>query len=226
MLLLLGTTVTTCFLDSLNPSTIAQQMILQSMMKTKRHICFFILGIGLTNLILGLAVYYGMAAWVAGWLSFITARYPVPVCSMMLIAGILCFVLGICRIRKIRSTKTSPGDESFKALDRLSPASLFLLSAAFCTVELTSALPYWGFLALLTSYHYPFPMVFFFILIYDLIYVLPLILLYLGYHRLQETKAIQKLEHILERVSTYIVPMAIVLVGAVLTYYGGMSLLG
>lgn len=62
MLLLLGTTVTTCFLDSLNPSTIAQQMILQSMMKTKRHICFFILGIGLTNLILGLAVYYGMAA--------------------------------------------------------------------------------------------------------------------------------------------------------------------
>lgn len=129
MLLLLGTTVTTCFLDSLNPSTIAQQMILQSMMKTKRHICFFILGIGLTNLILGLAVYYGMAAWVAGWLSFITARYPVPVCSMMLIAGILCFVLGICRIRKIRSTKTSPGDESFKALDRLSPASLFLLGA-------------------------------------------------------------------------------------------------
>ena len=108
MLLLLGTTITTSFLDSLNPSAIAQQMILQSMVKTKRHIWFFILGIGLANLILGLAVYYGIAAWVAGWLSFITARYPVPIFSMMLIVGILCFMLGLCRIRRIHCTKTSP----------------------------------------------------------------------------------------------------------------------
>ncbi len=217
---------TTSFLDSLNPSAIAQQMILQSMVKTKRHIGFFILGIGLANLFLGLAVYYGIAAWVAGWLSFITARYPVPIFSMMLIVGILCFMLGLCRIRRIHCTKTSPEEESFKTPDRLSPASLFLLGAAFCAVELTSALPFLGFLAFLTSYRYALPMVFFFILLYDLIYVLPLILLYLGYHRMQGTRAVQKLESILGKVSAYIIPGAVALVGAVLAYYGGMSLLG
>ncbi len=41
MWLLLGTTITTSFFDSLNPSAIAQQMLLQAMVKKKRHIWFF-----------------------------------------------------------------------------------------------------------------------------------------------------------------------------------------
>ena len=49
MLILLGTTLTTSFLDCLNPSAIAQQMLLQAMVKNKRHIWFFILGIALAR---------------------------------------------------------------------------------------------------------------------------------------------------------------------------------
>ena len=56
MLLLLGTTLTASFFDSLNPSAIAQQLLLQAMVKRKRHVLFFILGIGLANLLLGLGV--------------------------------------------------------------------------------------------------------------------------------------------------------------------------
>ena len=41
MWFLLGTTLTASFFDSLNPSAIAQQMLLQAMVKKKRHICFF-----------------------------------------------------------------------------------------------------------------------------------------------------------------------------------------
>ena len=44
MWMLLGSTVATSFLDSLNPSAIAQQMLLQAMVKNKRHIWFFIGG--------------------------------------------------------------------------------------------------------------------------------------------------------------------------------------
>lgn len=58
---LLGILLTISFFDSLNPSAIAQQMLLQAMVKNKRHILFFILGIGLTNCIMGLAIYYGIA---------------------------------------------------------------------------------------------------------------------------------------------------------------------
>ena len=42
MLVLLGTTITASFFDSLNPSAIAQQMLLQAMVKNKRHILFFL----------------------------------------------------------------------------------------------------------------------------------------------------------------------------------------
>ncbi len=225
MLLLLGTTIATSFLDSLNPSAIAQQMILQSMVKTKRHIWFFILGIGLANLILGLAVYYGIVAWVSRLLSLAVTRYPIPLFSLALIAGAVCFMWGICWIRKTQCTQASQGDESTKEPVSLSPISLFIMGAAFCAVELTSALPYFGFLTLLTGYQLAFPAVLLFVLLYDFMYILPLILLYFGYNRLQGTKAIQKLESILGKVSAYIVPGAIALVGAVLAYYGGMSLL-
>ena len=157
MLLLLGTTIATSFLDSLNPSAIAQQMILQSMVKTKRHIWFFILGIGLANLILGLAVYYGIVAWVSRLLSLAVTRYPIPLFSLALIAGAVCFMWGICWIRKTHCTQASQGDKSTKEPASLSPISLFIMGAAFCAVELTSALPYFGFLTLLTGYQLAFP---------------------------------------------------------------------
>lgn len=43
MLILLGTTLTTSFFDCLNPSAIAQQMMLQAMVNNKRHTLFLFL---------------------------------------------------------------------------------------------------------------------------------------------------------------------------------------
>ena len=102
---------------------------------------------------------------------------------------------------------------------------LFLMGAAFCFVDLTSALPYFGFLALLAGYQLIFPLVFAFILLYNFIYILPLLLLYWGYRRLQGTKAIQRLESLLSKVSLYIVPCAISLFSAVLVFHGINALL-
>ena len=92
-------------------------------------------------------------------------------------------------------------------------------------VELTSAFPCFGFLALLTSYDPVFPAAMLLIGVYNFMYVLPLILLYFGYNRLQGTTAIIKLESVLEKVSSYIVPAVVSLVGALLVYYGATSLL-
>ncbi len=80
-------------------------------------------------------------------------------------------------------------------------------------VELTSAFPYFGFLALLTGYRLIFPLVFLFLLIYNFMYVFPLSLLYFGYSRLQGTAAIRKLESVLDKVSSYIVPVVLSLAG-------------
>lgn len=55
-------------------------------------------------------------------------------------------------------------------------------------------------------------------------YILPLILLYLGYNKLQGTAAIKRLESILSKVSSYIVPVVVSLAGILLLYYGASSL--
>ena len=75
------------YFDSLNPSAIAQQMLLQAMVKKKRHIWFFICGIGTANLIMGLAIYYGIATWVSKFLTKIVNAYPLYVYGAAAIDG-------------------------------------------------------------------------------------------------------------------------------------------
>ena len=230
MWLLFGTTVTASFFDSLNPSAIAQQMLLQAMVKVKRHIWFFILGIGTANLAMGLAVYYGIALWVSRLLDGITRAYPLCVYGTALGAGIICLAAGIRLIIRTGSGSAEKGEnEEAEAASgapaQLSPLSLFLMGAAFCFVELTSAFPYFGFLAVLAGYGLSFPLVLLFVLIYDFMYVLPLILLYFGYNRLQGTTLIRRLEHVLGRVSAYIIPAVVGILGIFLVCYGGSSLL-
>ena len=72
----MGTTVTASFFDSLNPSAMVQQMLLQAMVKKKRSILFFICGVGTANLIMGLAIYVGIATWVSKILTKIVHAYP------------------------------------------------------------------------------------------------------------------------------------------------------
>ena len=223
MLVLLGTTLTASFFDSLNPSAIAQQMLLQAMVKKKGHIWFFISGIGTANLIMGLAIYYGIAAWVSKFLAKIVNAYPLYVYGTAAIGGIILLAAGIrliiktrqSNIRKNRDGWVETGNVSAPA--QLSPASLFIMGAAFCIVELTSALPYFGFLALLTSYDLIFPLALLFMMIYNFMYMLPLILLYFEYNKLQGTAAIKKLERVLDKVSSYIVPVVVSLGGSFLS---------
>lgn len=231
MLVLLGTTLTASFFDSLNPSAIAQQMLLQAMVKKKGHIWFFISGIGTANLIMGLAIYYGIAAWVSKFLAKIVNAYPLYVYGTAAIGGIILLAAGIrliiktrqSNIRKKRDGWVETGNVSAPA--QLSPASLFIMGAAFCIVELTSALPYFGFLALLTSYDLIFPLALLFMMIYNFMYMLPLILLYFEYSKLQGTAAIKKLERVLDKVSSYIVPVVVSLAGLLFVYYGITSLM-
>lgn len=121
MWILLGTVITTSFFDSLNPSAIAEQMLLQAMVKNKRHVWFFILGIGTANLALGLAIYYGIATWVSKLLSKAIELYPWYVYGAALGAGALCLLLGI---RLIVKTKLNAKNNSGETSEVKNPAQL------------------------------------------------------------------------------------------------------
>lgn len=225
MLVLLGTALTASFFDSLNPSAIAQQMILQAMIKNKRSILFFIFGIWLADVVMGLAVYYGIAAWVSRLFSDLSEAYPLYIHVTEAAAGLVCFMTAIRQLKRIKRISDAPADMETKSPERITGLSLFIMGAAFCMVELTSALPYFGFLALLSSYSLPPLYVMGYILVYNMVYIFPLILLYFGYNKLRGTAFIMRLERILNRVSAYVIPVAVILLGILLVCHGGVSLL-
>ncbi|OUN75605.1 hypothetical protein B5G12_00595 [Faecalibacterium sp. An58] len=230
MWLLIGTTLTASFFDSLNPTAIAQYMLLLASARKKSDTWFFTMGGFLTNTLLGLAVYYGIAAQLARLLDWAAGNWPTQLYGSALLLGLGCLTVGlrlIIRTRRLSLAGAAPEAEadSPKQPAQLNPFSLFVMGVVFCLLELTSALPYFGFLALLAGYHLPFLLVLLFILLYTFVYCLPLMLLYFGYNRLHGTAAIHKLEQVLSKVSSYIIPGAVSLAGAALIWYGGPQLL-
>ena len=80
-------------------------MLLQAMVKNKRHIWFFSVGIGSANLLLGLTVYYGIATWVSQLLTLAADRYPLWLFGAALLFGAVCLVVGIGMV--IRTGKSA-----------------------------------------------------------------------------------------------------------------------
>ncbi len=223
MLFLIGAAIAASFVDSLNPAAIAQQMFLQASVKNKRHTLYFVWGIGLANVALGLAVYYGIVSWVSQLLETLTGRYPLPMYGGETVLGLACLILGIYLTVKTRRANALPSGEDVetaKAPAQLTPASLFIMGAGFCFLELTSALPYFAFLALLAGYELIFPIVLAFIILYSFIYAFPLIVVYVAYNKLQGTTLIRKIESVLSKISSYIVPVVVGLLGAYLLING------
>ncbi len=225
MLALLGTAITASFLDSLNPSAIAQQMLLQAMVKKKRHTLYFILGISLANCVLGIAIYYGVVQNVARLWNGLLIAYPFHLSIGEVAAGIACLTAGgVMTLQVMKSTSNQSVSEG-KVPNQLKPGILFVMGAVFCGIELTSALPYFGFLAILTTYQLSAPYVLAFITLYTFIYAFPLILVYFTYNRIQGSVLIKKLEKGLSVAASYIVPVAVGLLGFVLLFDGSTGLI-
>ena len=152
--------------------------------------------------------------------------FPFPVRVAEIIAGIVCASLGIKMFIRTKNHLKSDTESTAKApKQQLTPTGLFFIGAAFCMVELTSALPYFGFLAVLAGYNLAMPYVLGLIFLYSTIYAAPLILLYFVYNRLRGTALIARLEMILSKVSIYILPVAIIIVSGVMLIDGSYSLL-
>lgn len=183
---LVGIVLATSFADSLNPIAIAQQFVLQGLVEKKNRILGFIVGIGLTNFIAGLLAYYGLTAIMERWLNAVITQKPllIPVGQLLLGVGILVYLIYEMKRRVTQNGKKQQNQQELKEGNtqknkKLSFRALFGLGVASCAMELTSALPYFAFLSLLVGWQLPVPMVVLVLAVYNVIYSLPLILLYL-----------------------------------------------
>lgn len=219
MAALIGTLFAASFLDCLNPTAIAQQLLLQASLEKKRKIWFFIAGMFLTNLALGLVVYYGAAEPLLRLWRRISDSRPALAASLLLAFGILCLTAGgLLSLRVLRSRRRKgegTEDKEGAKLPRreLSCPVLFGLGVAFTGAELTSALPYFGFLGAMAAESPHAAVVVLLTAVYSLVYILPLILLCFAYNALGKTRAIAGLERVMGKVSAWILPAVFVLFG-------------
>jgi len=239
---LLASTILTSAADSLNPIAVTQQFVLQGMVKKPKHIWYFIIPTGVVNLTGGFLAYFGLVAVIGDFIGRLAEKHGRILFTAELILGIAFFaaagfLLQNGRIaslrRQIRSLKaggdTNHGNDEEEAAHKIksvSPMALVALGVGATISELTTALPYFAFLAILFSYQLTLPQVAFLLIVYNTIYTLPLMILYFLYIRAQD-----RFDRLYRAVKTQIARWANILtpalagtIGIVLVYHS-LSLL-
>lgn len=216
MLTLLITTLITSFIDSFNPIAITQQFVLQGMVRKPSHILYFILPTGITNFLGGLMVYYGVATLVKElWTGAVRHHADVLFAAELLLAGVLLIVF----VRSLRAAPENEGQLTVRG--KLTPTTLVVLGVTATITELLTALPYFAFLAILLQYELSLPVVSAVLLLYNLIYMAPLLVMYLVYMRARRHFDVfyQKIHLVLTAASRVLAPLLILSAVGALTYH-------
>ena len=103
------TLLVTSLMDSLNPTAIAQTLLFLGNEKRKWKILIFILGMFITNSLLGLVVYYGGLTPLMKGYKYLNEHYPSLVLGLSIGLGCLSILIGLglglrkyIKIRKIK----------------------------------------------------------------------------------------------------------------------------
>lgn len=192
---LLLSTIVTSAADSVNPIAITQQFVLQGMVKKPKHIWYFIIPTGLTNFIGGFLAYLGLVTFIGDFLGPLIQKYEQVIFIVELILGIA-FLIAVCYLilgtqiktlkeEYFRTSKSEANaeDQAVNKIKSVSPAALIALGTGATISELTTALPYFAFLAILLNYQLTPLQVTFILAVYNTIYTAPLMLLYFIYKK-------------------------------------------
>lgn len=232
---LLVSTILTSAADSLNPIAITQQFVLQGMVKKPGHIWYFIIPTGLTNLIGGFLAYFGLVAFIDEFFGALIEKHGQIVFTCELTLGIallimVCYLVQNTRIeslkRQLRSlnsseSKSNEEAEAARKIKSVSPMALLAFGVGATISELTTALPYFTFLAILFNYQLSLIQVTFILVVYNTIYTLPLIILYFIYIKAQDKfeRPYTIIKTQMTKWANVIAPTAIGLIGIFLIFH-------
>lgn len=233
MLSLLIATISTSAVDSLNPVAITQQFVLQGLVKKRYHIWYYIMATAIVNFSGGMIVYYGLGAFLKNYMDQFLASYSKIIYAAELILGIA-MLIAVCYIimnKKIKSLEEKivcikgepvqqPEANTVIKFTSLNPFTLFLIGSVATICELPTALPYFTFLAIILNYKLPVITVVLIMVLYNIIYSSPLILLYILYVK-RQSKVDKIYEYMKEKMTQFshiLVPLAVGGIGIYLVY--------
>lgn len=178
-------TISTSAFDSLNPMAIGQQFVLQGLVKKPRDIWYFILTTGFVNFLGGVLFYFSLSdILIQLWNQIKTS--VTPYLSIITLIGAVGLILYLIRyFWLIRRTKEEEVKVTIKG--SVSPLALVLLGIGATISELATALPYFAFIGWLMNQSFSSWTVIGLMVIYNLIYMGPLMIMYVVY-RTQEAR--------------------------------------
>jgi cytochrome c biogenesis protein CcdA len=252
---LILSTIITGALDSVNPIAITQQFVLQGLVKKPRHIWYFIAPTGITNLIGGFLAYYGLIIFVGNFFTELLQRHGRVLFTLELILGI-CLLMAMAwmiqsfRIKALKSQLKSQNsaiaqengevksqysaiaqgndeEKMARGIKSVSPMALIIIGVGATISELTTALPYFAFMAILFSYQLTFWQVTLILVLYNFIYTLPLMILYFLYMKTRERfdRVYIIIKNGLLNVSNMIAPSLAGVLGLVLVFHSVAALM-
>jgi cytochrome c biogenesis protein CcdA len=231
-------TILTSAADSLNPFAISQQFVLQGLVKKPRQIWYFIIPTGVTNLLGGFLAYFGLTAFIGDFFTALLERYGQLLLTAELILGIALLVFaGLLRQsyqiavlkRQIgQEEQLSPEDKALRRIKSLSPLALIALGISATLAELTTALPYFAFLAILFNYQLAFWQLTGILLLYNLIYTSPLMIMYFIYIKAQDKfdRLYLMIKKQVTRWANILAPLLVAVIGIILIYHSVSRLSG
>lgn len=178
-------TISTSAFDSLNPMAIGQQFVLQGLVKKPRDIWYFILTTGFVNFLGGVLFYFSLSdILIQLWNQIKTS--VTPYLSIITLIGAVGLILYLIRyFWLIRRTKEEEVKVTIKG--SVSPLAVVLLGIGATISELATALPYFAFIGWLMNQSFSYWTVIGLMVIYNLIYMGPLMIMYVVY-RTQEAR--------------------------------------
>lgn len=185
MFSLLVPTIVTSAADSLNPVAIAQQFALQGLVKKPRDIWYYMLPIGLTNFLGGVLAYFGLVNILGRLFQQLSLQYHGVLLGAEVLLGGIFLWLAVRSLREKPVTVTAETAEQPKKIKQVTPKALVLLGVAATISELVTAVPYFAFLALVFQTSLSTAELLVLLVIYNFIYIAPLIGMYLVYVKAQ-----------------------------------------
>ena len=192
MLELITATLGASAVDCMNPFAITQQFVLQGMVKKPGHIWYYILPTGIVNMLFGYLAYFGLIENVSGLLSGLPNSTKRILFMVLAAAGVvLLCIAAATAARKILKNKQAKIDDAEqeeadkqavrKKIKSVKPGALIVLGAGATVAELMTAMPYYAFLLYLCSFNLNFWQITVLLLAYNIVYMLPLIVMYIVY---------------------------------------------
>lgn len=209
--------------DSLNPATIATMMILLPLAKKKWHTLIFITGTFAVYFSSGFLVYVGVDVYLSSLLKDVLIEFSLYIGVIELAIAITMIIIGIIQsynlVRRIINKEQNQKDYMAAVVKMVNPLALIVLAISSTLMDIPTAIPYFGFVGIVSSSNPNILTAVILFSLYCLVYVMPMIILYSIFAFIQGDR-FNKIEatfrNAINKASEYLLPITFLLISALL----------